>query len=275
MNKQTTFIKRIAIFSDIHGNLEALESILNDIKENEYDEIIYLGDAISIGPQPKECLQLLKDNNVKFVLGNHELYYLRGTEIDNEIKDDQKEHLDWVKSQLNDSDREYLEKCPLYYECTIDYDKIPSNKILFAHFLIEDINAPYPFEDIRLKYDVNQWLKHNDEYMRIFIGHEHQIYKEDDIDGVDGNFEIATGELSNIWLVGSSGCTKDNKTTYTALEIGRSILTRRVSLTYDRETFLHKLVLIDYPDKDKIVNFAFGISMEELQNLSPKDKLDF
>ena len=45
--------KRIALISDIHGNLEALESILEDIKTKNIDEIICLGDTIAIGPNSK------------------------------------------------------------------------------------------------------------------------------------------------------------------------------------------------------------------------------
>ena len=44
---------KVAIFSDIHGNLEALEAILEDIKKNQFDEVICLGDVIGIGPSPK------------------------------------------------------------------------------------------------------------------------------------------------------------------------------------------------------------------------------
>ncbi len=57
--------KRIALISDIHGNLEALESILEDIKTKNIDEIICLGDTIAIGPNSKECIDLLIENNVK------------------------------------------------------------------------------------------------------------------------------------------------------------------------------------------------------------------
>ena len=68
---------KIAIFSDIHGNLQALESIITDIKKNNYDEVICLGDVIAMGPNPKECLDLIICNNYKMLLGNHELYYLK------------------------------------------------------------------------------------------------------------------------------------------------------------------------------------------------------
>ena len=63
-------MKRIAIFSDIHGNLQALESILSDIERNSIDEIIYLGDIIGFGPNPKECLDLIMKSRVKMVKGN-------------------------------------------------------------------------------------------------------------------------------------------------------------------------------------------------------------
>ena len=66
--------KKIAIITDVHGNLEALTSVLEDIKKNNFDEIICLGDSIDIGPNSKECIELLIENNVKSVLGNHEIY---------------------------------------------------------------------------------------------------------------------------------------------------------------------------------------------------------
>ena len=46
--------------------------------ENEkINEIICLGDTIGIGPNPKECMDLIINNDIKMVLGNHELYYLK------------------------------------------------------------------------------------------------------------------------------------------------------------------------------------------------------
>ena len=67
---------RIAVFSDIHGNLEALKEILKDIEKENIDDIICLGDVIGLGPNSSECLDLIIKNNIKLVLGNHELYYL-------------------------------------------------------------------------------------------------------------------------------------------------------------------------------------------------------
>ncbi len=62
---------KIAIVSDIHGNLAALQAVMEDIQSQSVDEIICLGDVIGYGPHPCECL----DAAMKFsftVLGNHD-----------------------------------------------------------------------------------------------------------------------------------------------------------------------------------------------------------
>jgi predicted phosphodiesterase len=63
---------RRAILSDIHGNLEALQTVLADVKEQACDQIICLGDIVGYGPNPKECIDLVKDFDA-CILGNHDL----------------------------------------------------------------------------------------------------------------------------------------------------------------------------------------------------------
>ena len=53
---------KIAIISDIHGNLEALDATLKDIAKRKVDKIICLGDIIAKGTHPKECLERIKKN---------------------------------------------------------------------------------------------------------------------------------------------------------------------------------------------------------------------
>ena len=57
----------IAVFSDIHGNYQALDSILRDIKSKKVDKIICLGDAVAFGPDSKKCIELIYENNIEFV----------------------------------------------------------------------------------------------------------------------------------------------------------------------------------------------------------------
>jgi predicted phosphodiesterase len=68
-----------AILSDIHGNLEALQAVLDDIRQHPVEAIYCLGDAIGYGPNPRECLDLAMTWPV-FLLGNHEEATLTGPE---------------------------------------------------------------------------------------------------------------------------------------------------------------------------------------------------
>ena len=95
---------RLAFFSDIHGNLPALEAIINDIKNEDIDYTVFMGDAIGLGPKPFECLKLLLDSNIYFNYGNHEQYALEGIE-NFKLERMEKEilpHYLWVREQVKD-----------------------------------------------------------------------------------------------------------------------------------------------------------------------------
>jgi len=61
-----------AIISDIHSNLEALEAVLADIEERGVTDIICLGDILGYGPNPKECLDLVRTRCRVCLMGNHD-----------------------------------------------------------------------------------------------------------------------------------------------------------------------------------------------------------
>ena len=64
---------KIAVISDIHGNLEAFRAVLADIEESHIEDIVCLGDNIGYGPEPEAVVRLLRDRGIASVLGNHEL----------------------------------------------------------------------------------------------------------------------------------------------------------------------------------------------------------
>ena len=57
-----------AIVSDIHSNLAAFEAVLADIKARKISEIFCLGDIVGYGPNPKECIDLIIENNICYLL---------------------------------------------------------------------------------------------------------------------------------------------------------------------------------------------------------------
>lgn len=63
---------RVAIISDIHSNLPALESILVDIEEKNVDSILCTGDLVGYAPFPNEVIELLKKNHVLTIQGNYD-----------------------------------------------------------------------------------------------------------------------------------------------------------------------------------------------------------
>ena len=62
---------RRALISDVHGNLEALRAVMDDIKTQSIEEIYCLGDVIGYGPNPCECLDIVMKMNI-CILGNHD-----------------------------------------------------------------------------------------------------------------------------------------------------------------------------------------------------------
>lgn len=232
---------RIAIFSDIHGNKEALTSIVEDIKKENINEIICLGDTIGIGPNPKECMDIILDTNIKMVLGNHELYFLKGTDIDGSMGEGEIKHQNWIKEQITDEQKQYLEKCGMTLE-----KEYNGKKILFEHFII-DYNSKnqYPFHDLKIAKDGSiREIAESLDYDLIFIGHEHSDFCVD----------------NKLYDVGSSGCRKDNVTRYTILDTDTFKVETR-NIEYDRNTFEQDLLKNDYLDRKLIAKWFFGIEL--------------
>jgi len=63
---------RIGFISDIHGNFTALQAVLEDMKTQSVDEVICLGDTVSLGPQPKEVPDTLRELKCVIIQGNHD-----------------------------------------------------------------------------------------------------------------------------------------------------------------------------------------------------------
>lgn len=66
------YVMRIAFISDIHGNLTALQAVLADIKKQGADQVICLGDTVSLGPQPRQVIEALHEVNSINIQGNHD-----------------------------------------------------------------------------------------------------------------------------------------------------------------------------------------------------------
>ena len=73
---------RIAVLSDVHGNLEALREVLADIDRSRTDAVLCLGDNIGYGPEPEAVVESIRERGIPCVMGNHELGLVDETYLD-------------------------------------------------------------------------------------------------------------------------------------------------------------------------------------------------
>lgn len=114
-----------AVISDVHGNLEALEAVLDDIRRRKTEGTIFLGDAVGYGPNPNECVELLKESCKIILAGNHDRATVGLTDVEyfNEYA---KAAILWTREVLTDKNRKHLEKLPVS-------KKMRKGNMLFVH----------------------------------------------------------------------------------------------------------------------------------------------
>jgi predicted phosphodiesterase len=100
---------RIAFISDIHANLISFEAVLADLEREQVDQIVFLGDAATLGPQPREVMARLRALDPLCVTGNHETFLLEPDSV-RQYKDDPKlvERIAWCAARLSEADFDYL-----------------------------------------------------------------------------------------------------------------------------------------------------------------------
>ena len=102
----------LAIFSDVHSNLEALEVVKDYIQDLSPDITIYLGDTVGYGPNPKECIEIVENMAQIHVVGNHDYAIFTGNyEHFNPLP---KISLSWTRKQLTDDEVLKLGSHPLF-----------------------------------------------------------------------------------------------------------------------------------------------------------------
>lgn len=108
---------RCAILADIHSNLAALEAVLVDIKERGgVDQIWCLGDIVGYGPDPGECLRLLREQELTCVAGNHDWAAVGNVSIA-DFNPDAAAACRWTARQLTPEQVEFLKNLPLTLIC--------------------------------------------------------------------------------------------------------------------------------------------------------------
>ncbi len=111
---------RIAILSDVHANLAALEAVLRHAQAGgPIDAVWCLGDTVGYGPQPRECIARLRELGAVAVAGNHDRAGTgaMGTE---EFNPNAAAAARWTTGRLSEDDRAYLDGLPEVLELGAD-----------------------------------------------------------------------------------------------------------------------------------------------------------
>jgi predicted phosphodiesterase len=137
---------RLALISDIHANLEALQATLADIAAQGVDRIVCLGDIVGYNTKPAECLALIRDSNALCVAGNHDLAVC-GRITTDDFSTRAARGVVWTREKLTDGDLAFLRDLPL--KATID------NRIIAVHGALHPDEG---CESVRLDNDERRML---------------------------------------------------------------------------------------------------------------------
>ncbi len=149
---------KIGLISDIHGNLVALEEVLKSL--NDCDEIYCAGDVVGYYPFPNEVVEILRDNDVKCVMGNHDYAVVTGDFFG--FNEYARIAGEWTRKNLKEENLDWLSELPL---------KLETEWFLICHGMpAEDLRIieEYIFpDDPRIEYILED-LEEN-----VVVGHTH------------------------------------------------------------------------------------------------------
>ena len=215
---------KIGIISDAHGNYEATKCCIDFLHSENVEDIYFLGDMIGYFPECLEVYNLLKENNVKCILGNHE-YFLSGKVIMSDRTEEMIKH-NHCRKVLSDEIKDEITNYKVSRILTInDID------VVFIHSLGGDED---PFLDEEYKKENTILLSPK---KIIFRGHSHRA-----------NAEIYNDDSLKIVDVGSCGYPRDSKNTI-------SVCVFNSEKDFNNNTIIHRLpfdfekILKKYKDK--------------------------
>ena len=124
---------RIALVSDMHGNAVAFRTVLDDLRAEDVDLIVSLGDVAQGGPQPRECVDILRELGCPCVYGNSDAFLVTLDLGAEPIEDEERRErlLDtarWSREQLGEEGLAFLRG----FEPTVDVD-VGETKLVCCH----------------------------------------------------------------------------------------------------------------------------------------------
>lgn len=230
---------KIAFISDIHGNANALDAVLKDIKEHAVDKIYCLGDICYRGPEPQRSLDLVRSLQTEVIKGNADEWVIRGVnkgEVPDQALVMMNKERDWICSHLDADAIDYLQGLPLELKLEVEgvaihaYHATPESlfEIVLPHESEETLESKMMVEAA----DVYVYAHIHRPYIRYFNG-------------------------KCIINIGSVGLPFDgnDKASYALLDIKEgSCQTSIVRVAYDVNQTIQQFAESDYPNRDQLIS---------------------
>jgi predicted phosphodiesterase len=210
---------RIAIISDIHGNLAALEAVLRDLDHQEVGEVLVGGDLAEGGRQPGEVLDLLMARGWPAVVGNADALLLEvagGRRAETEVA---RTTAVWTVSHVRPDHLDYLRSLPLSFRRVIP----GGGELVLIHatpWSVEEMVPPDAPEEVARR------MLSEGRARVVVYGHIHSAYQR----------TLPEGLLVSVGGVSGSN-DRDPRPTYSILTLGAEVTVevRRVAYDVERE----------------------------------------
>lgn len=224
---------KIALFSDVHANLPALESFFEDLEKREIDSIYCLGDLVGYNICPNEVIEEIKKRNIPTIAGNYDFGIgRRSNDCGCAYKTDEEKtngavSISFTNEIINDKNRQYLRTLPAHLKIEFKLNNDQLN-LLLVHGSPRKINE-YLFED-RPEKSLLRIMEQADADILCF-GHTHKPYHR--ILNSNNENQVRYRHAINLGSIGKPK-DKDNRGCHVLLEINeKSSLLDKKSISVD------------------------------------------
>ncbi len=155
---------RLGIFSDIHGNLEALQAVLKAMEDDSIDMTVHLGDLVGYNANPAECVELIHGAGSVCIMGNHDLAVMQ-PELTRNFNAVAHEALNYARRQLNGSSLKFMKN----FHSTFSI----MESFLFCHGTPESLFS-YILNVFQARRTFHMLHKQQPAIQVCFYGHTHQ-----------------------------------------------------------------------------------------------------
>lgn len=150
---------KIGVLGDIHGNLEALEAVLETMGREGCRKFVSVGDLVGYGANPRECIAKVRSIQCDVVAGNHDLAAVDKLNIDF-FNTFARDSALWTRNTLSEEDKNYINGLKLVRH--------------FDNFTVthSTLYSPELFEYIQTSYDAHLSFELQEKPL-VFVGHSH------------------------------------------------------------------------------------------------------